>query len=77
VANFEYWGMTVTDQILFHMEINKSGLNLGSAHCHSVQDILSFSCLKVYRLKLFETTVLPIVFISLKIGLSLQEMNIG
>jgi hypothetical protein len=40
VAQFEYLGTTVTNQILIQAEI-KRRLNSGNACCHSVQNLLS------------------------------------
>jgi hypothetical protein len=53
--------MTLTDQKTIYEEI-KSGLNLGNACYHTVQNLLS-SCLlsKIINIKIYKTIILPVV----------------
>jgi hypothetical protein len=46
VAKFKYLGKTVTNQNLINEDV-KSGLNLGNACCHSVQNIFSSLLLSI------------------------------
>ena len=61
VDEFKYLGTTLTNQNSFQNEI-KSGLKLGNACYHSVQNLLSSSVLsKNLKIKIYRTTILPIV----------------
>src|SRR5215469_2278977 len=61
VEEFKYLGTTLSDQNSIQEEI-KSRLNLGSACCHSVQNLLSSSLLsKTLKIKIYRTIILPVV----------------
>ena len=63
VEVFKYWGTTLTNQNSIHEEI-KSGLKLGNACYHSVQNLLSSSLLsKNLKIKIYRTIILPVVFL--------------
>jgi hypothetical protein len=61
VEGFKYLGTTLTNQYSVHEEI-WSILRSGNACSHSVQNILPSSLLsKNLRIKMYRTTVLPVV----------------
>jgi hypothetical protein len=61
VAQFNYFGMTITDQNLIQEEI-KRRLNLGNACYHSVQNLLSSRLLsKNIKIRIYRTIILPVV----------------
>ena len=61
VEEFKYLGKTITDQNSIQEEI-KSGLKLGNACYHSVQNLLSSRLLsKNLNIKIYRTIILPVV----------------
>jgi hypothetical protein len=61
VANFIYFGKTVTDQNHIHEEI-KYTLISGNAHYHSVHSLLSSSHLyKSVKIKTYKTVIVPAI----------------
>jgi hypothetical protein len=61
VAQFKYFGTTVTNQNLILEEI-KRRLKLGNACCHSVLNLLSSHLLpKNVKIKTYKTVILPVV----------------
>jgi hypothetical protein len=60
VAQFEYFGMTVTNQNLIQEEI-KRRLNSGNACYHSFQNLSSSSLSKNVKIRIYKTIVLPVV----------------
>ena len=68
MEEFKYLGTTLTNQNSVEEEI-KSRLKSGSACYHSVQNILSYSLLsKNIKIKIYRTIILPVVFMSVKLG---------
>jgi hypothetical protein len=60
VAQFKYLNMTVTHQNLIHEKI-MSRLNLGNACYHSVHNLLPSRLSKNVKIRIYKTTVLPVV----------------
>src|SRR5215471_292417 len=61
VEEFKYLGVTLTNQNSVQEEI-KSGLKLGNACYHSVQNLLSSTLLsKNLKIKIYRTIILPVV----------------
>jgi len=62
VEQFKYLGTALTDRNCIQEEI-KSRLKSGTACCHSVQSILSYSLLlpKNLKIKIYRTIILPVV----------------
>jgi hypothetical protein len=61
VAEFKYWGTTVTNQNLIQEE-TKRKLNSDNTSYHSVQNLLSSHLLsKSIKIKKYETIILPLV----------------
>jgi hypothetical protein len=68
VEEFKYLGKIVTYQNSIQEEI-KSRLNSGNVCYHSVQNILFSSLLsKNVKIKIYRTTILPVVFMGVKLG---------
>jgi hypothetical protein len=78
VANFRYFGTTLTDQNRLHEEIN-SRLNSGNACCHSVQSLLSSRLLsRNLKVKIYKTITLPVVLYGCKTwSLILREEGVS
>jgi hypothetical protein len=60
MAKFRYLGATLADQNCMHEEI-KSRLNSGNACYHSVQSLLSSRLLSRNLIKIYKTTILPVL----------------
>jgi hypothetical protein len=61
VAQFIYFGTTVTNQNLINEKI-KSRLNFANACYHSVQNLLSYCMMpKAMKYKIYKTTILTLV----------------
>jgi hypothetical protein len=60
VSQFKYLGTTVTNQNLIQEEI-KRRLNSGNARYHSVQNLLSSRLLSKNVVRIYKTTILPVV----------------
>jgi hypothetical protein len=74
VAQFKYWGTTVTSQNLNQEEIKRT-LNLGHACCYSVQNRLSSRLLsKSIGIRVHKTIILPVVLYGREtLSLTLRE----
>jgi ribosomal protein S2 len=69
VAQFRYLGTTVTNQNLIQKEI-KRRLNSGNACYDSVWNLLSSRLLpKNVKIRILKIIILPVVFMSVKLGL--------
>jgi hypothetical protein len=61
VAQFKYFGMTVTNQNLIQEEVN-TRLNSGNACYYVVQNLLSFHLLpRNIKIRIHKTIILPVV----------------
>jgi hypothetical protein len=70
IPKFIYSGMAVTNQNCITKE-NQRRLNLGNDCYYSVQNLLSLCVLsKNLKIKLHSTTILPVVFMGWKLGLT-------
>jgi hypothetical protein len=68
MSQFRYLGTTVTNQNLIQKEIKRA--NSGNACYHSIQNLLSSSLLpKLVKVRIYKTTILPVVYMGVKHGL--------
>jgi hypothetical protein len=67
-------GTTLTDQNCIHEEIQSTTLNSGNTCYRSVQSLLYYRLLsRSAKVEVYKTIILPVVFMGVKLGLTLRE----